>query len=173
MKTWLYIGRFQPFHNGHKLVVDTMLREVDAVVICIWLSEWEEKNPYDYNTRLHFFTHLYSNISHIYFFPLADEESDSDWINNILELPYVSDCDKLILYCGDIKHDSAVRVIKSHSNMFVWMKLGIKEIPRDRIPVSWTEIRRDIISGNFNKTHGKIPDEVSEILKNWIPRIDF
>ncbi|MCH8518868.1 adenylyltransferase/cytidyltransferase family protein [Candidatus Gracilibacteria bacterium] len=173
MKIGLYIGRFQPFHNGHKLVVDTMLAEVDTAVVCIGLSEGAEKNPYDYHTRLHFLTHLYPNIPHIHFFPLADLESDTDWIKSILELPYIGNSGGLIVYCGDRKNDSALQVIEVHQDMFEGIELNIREISRDTIPVSGTEVRKDILAGNFDRANAKIPVEVSEILKNGVPRIDF
>jgi len=35
MKVGLVHGRFQPFHNGHKFLVDEMLKECDLGVILI------------------------------------------------------------------------------------------------------------------------------------------
>jgi len=150
-----------------------MLAEVDIAVVCIWLSEWVKKNPYDYHTRLHFLTHLYPNIPHIHFFPLADLESDTDWIQSILELPYISNSEELIIYCGDRKNDSAIKVIEVYQDKFIWSELKIREVPRDTLPISWTEVRRDIIAQNYDSVETKVPPEVSEILKNWVPRIDF
>ena len=32
-KLGMYLGRFQPFHNGHKAIVDKMLEECEEVVV--------------------------------------------------------------------------------------------------------------------------------------------
>lgn len=173
MKTWLYIGRFQPFHNGHKLVVDTMLEEVDIAIICIGLSEWEDKNPYDYTTRLHFFTHTYSNIHHLHIFPLTDQEDDRVWVESILTLPYISENSEIILYCGDEKNDSAVRVILEYIDIFSEKHLSIREVSRDIIPLSWTQIRSTLRKKWHKTIQELIPVEVSEILEKWVSRLDF
>jgi cytidyltransferase-like protein len=34
-KLGMYLGRFQPFHNGHKAIVDKMLEECEEVVIVV------------------------------------------------------------------------------------------------------------------------------------------
>jgi len=48
MTTGLFIGRFQPFHNGHLHVIKQMLEECDEIVIGIGSanSEITEKNPF-------------------------------------------------------------------------------------------------------------------------------
>lgn len=173
MKTWLYIGRFQPFHNGHKLVVDTMLEEVDIAIICIGLSEWEDKNPYDYTTRLHFFTHTYSNIHHLHIFPLADQEDDRVWVESIMTLPYISESSEIILYCGDRRHDSAIKVIWEHINMFTGKHLSFREVSRDIVPLSWTEIRSTLREKWYKTIRDAVPPEVSELLEKWVPSLDF
>lgn len=76
-----------------------MLEEVDIAVICIGLSEEVEKNPYDYTTRLHFLTHIYSNKEHIYFFPLPDLPDDRAWVESIHDIPYIAQSDELTVYC--------------------------------------------------------------------------
>ena len=38
-KLGMYLGRFQPFHNGHKYIVEWMLEECERVVIVIGSSD--------------------------------------------------------------------------------------------------------------------------------------
>jgi nicotinamide-nucleotide adenylyltransferase len=44
----MYLGRFQPFHNGHKAIVDKMLEECEQVLIVVGSSQEKGtiKNPF-------------------------------------------------------------------------------------------------------------------------------
>lgn len=166
MNIGLYIGRFQPFHNGHKKIVDTMLEENETNVILIWLSEDEDKNPYSYWQRLHFFTHGYATQDTLHIYPLSDEESDEKWIENILSFPEIKNAEKITLYCWDTENDSAVKVIQEFQDMFP-QHINIREISRKNIPLTWTEIRKNIHEKWLESEKNNIPLEVYEYLK-WV-----
>lgn len=51
MKTGLFIGRFQPFHEGHKKCVEHILSKNDRCVILLRDTEQTEKNPFDLAKR--------------------------------------------------------------------------------------------------------------------------
>jgi cytidyltransferase-like protein len=42
----MFVGRFQPFHVGHRWIVDEILYEGKNVLICIRDIEPDDKNPY-------------------------------------------------------------------------------------------------------------------------------
>jgi cytidyltransferase-like protein len=42
----MFVGRFQPFHTGHRWIVDEILNEGKNVLICIRDIEPDDKNPY-------------------------------------------------------------------------------------------------------------------------------
>lgn len=42
----MVVGRFQPFHSGHKWLVDQCLKEGKNVLICVRDIEPDDKNPY-------------------------------------------------------------------------------------------------------------------------------
>jgi len=42
----MFVGRFQPFHGGHKWIVDEILNDGKNVLICIRDIEPDDKNPY-------------------------------------------------------------------------------------------------------------------------------
>jgi cytidyltransferase-like protein len=42
----MFVGRFQPFHGGHRWIVDEILDEGKNVLICIRDIEPDTKNPY-------------------------------------------------------------------------------------------------------------------------------
>ncbi|MFI5265494.1 MAG: adenylyltransferase/cytidyltransferase family protein [Candidatus Levyibacteriota bacterium] len=54
-KTGLVIGRFQPFHLGHKYVIEEALRLCDKIYIGIGSAQiFDEKNPYSTEKRKKF-----------------------------------------------------------------------------------------------------------------------
>lgn len=48
----LFIGRYQPFHEGHKKLVETVLNEGKDVVIAVRDLQDDEKNPYPVDWRV-------------------------------------------------------------------------------------------------------------------------
>ncbi|OGJ56135.1 hypothetical protein A2706_02330 [Candidatus Peribacteria bacterium RIFCSPHIGHO2_01_FULL_51_35] len=51
MKTGVFIGRFQPFHAGHKKCVEKILQEKDHCVILLRDTEQTDINPFDVEKR--------------------------------------------------------------------------------------------------------------------------
>ncbi|OHA15794.1 MAG: hypothetical protein A3B08_02145 [Candidatus Taylorbacteria bacterium RIFCSPLOWO2_01_FULL_43_44] len=52
MSKSLFIGRYQPFHDGHKALIDTVLKEGKPVVIAVRDTPLSEKNPYPIHERV-------------------------------------------------------------------------------------------------------------------------
>ena len=42
----LFIGRYQPFHEGHKRLMEVVLKEGKNIVIALRDTEIDEKNPF-------------------------------------------------------------------------------------------------------------------------------
>lgn len=51
MKTGLFIGRFQPFHDGHKKCIEKILQTCDRCIVLMRETEPTEKNPFDIEKR--------------------------------------------------------------------------------------------------------------------------
>jgi len=47
MKYSMFIGRWQPWHKGHRWLIDQRLNENKNVLICIREVSKNDKNPYD------------------------------------------------------------------------------------------------------------------------------
>lgn len=47
----LFIGRFQPFHGGHRTLIETVLKKGKPVLIAIRDTELSKKNPYTVTER--------------------------------------------------------------------------------------------------------------------------
>ena len=55
----LFIGRWQPFHNGHKFLIDKALSEGKKVCVAIRDTELSRSNPYTYEQRAEMIKHAY------------------------------------------------------------------------------------------------------------------
>ena len=47
MKYSMFIGRWQPWHDGHRWLIDQRLKEGKNVWICVREVSKDDKNPYD------------------------------------------------------------------------------------------------------------------------------
>lgn len=57
----LFIGRWQPFHNGHKFLIDKALSEGKHVCVAIRNTEISEKNPYTTEQRREMIWRIYGD----------------------------------------------------------------------------------------------------------------
>ena len=48
MKTGVFIGRFQPWHEGHQACIEAILKTHDRAVLLIRTGEKNEKNPFGF-----------------------------------------------------------------------------------------------------------------------------
>ena len=51
MKTGIFVGRFQPFHDGHKKCILKILESCDRCIVMMRETEPTEKNPFDLEKR--------------------------------------------------------------------------------------------------------------------------
>ncbi|MDA0376703.1 MAG: adenylyltransferase/cytidyltransferase family protein [bacterium] len=51
MKTGLFVGRFQPFHDGHRKCIEKILETCDRCIVMMRETEPTEKNPFDLEKR--------------------------------------------------------------------------------------------------------------------------
>ena len=47
MKYSMFVGRWQPWHDGHRWLIDQRLNEGKNVLICVREVSKDDKNPYD------------------------------------------------------------------------------------------------------------------------------
>ena len=51
MKTGLFVGRFQPFHDGHRKCIEKILETCARCIVMMRETEPTEKNPFDLEKR--------------------------------------------------------------------------------------------------------------------------
>jgi len=87
MKKGLFIGRFQPFHNGHLAAVRQALKEVDELIIGIGSSQFsnEKENPFSYEERKKMISSVLKKYPYKVY-PIPDTDDDERWIRNIQQI---------------------------------------------------------------------------------------
>jgi len=57
----LFIGRYQPFHEGHQKLIGSVLKEGKKVLIAVQDRPFDEKNPYNMEERILRIKEFYKN----------------------------------------------------------------------------------------------------------------
>lgn len=65
----LFIGRWQPFHNGHKFLIDEAIAKSENVCVAIRNTEISEKNPYTVEQRIEMIKRVYGDAVEIIVIP--------------------------------------------------------------------------------------------------------
>jgi nicotinamide-nucleotide adenylyltransferase len=161
MKT-LYIGRFQPFHNGHLLVVRSLSSAYEEVIIGIGSSQDRDSsdNPFSEKERIQMITRSLDTVGiHNYrVVPIPDIHNPPKWVSHVRAI--VSDFDVVIA------NNPFTRELFSEKGYTV------KGTPYfDRQRYSGKEIRRRML--HDESWEELVPDAVVKIIKdiNGVQRI--
>lgn len=89
-KVGIVIGRFQPFHKGHKYLIEKALEHVEKLHIGIGGANLDDKdNPYDSRRRVEFLEKFIKeeglNDKIIGIIPLDNHPDDSVWLKRLLK----------------------------------------------------------------------------------------
>jgi nicotinamide-nucleotide adenylyltransferase len=84
-----YIGRFQPYHNGHQKVIDLLTNEVDEVIIGIGSAQLshDAENPFTAGERVLMITRALKNLNKpFYVIPIEDIKRNALWVAHIISM---------------------------------------------------------------------------------------
>ncbi len=97
----LYLGRFQPFHNGHLYMVREILKEVDLLIIGVCYNHKKniEKDPYGVMKRISMIKYTLNRdkLHNFLLYPIEDNPSDKIWLKQFednvpkFDIIYMSD----------------------------------------------------------------------------------
>jgi nicotinamide-nucleotide adenylyltransferase len=150
----LFIGRFQPFHNGHLFVIKNYCDKVDTILIGLGSSQYSNslENPFDEEERRRMISESlkYSGIENFKIISIPDIHNYPKWVDHILSI--TSDFDVVISNSQLTKH------------LFEEKNLPVKETEYyERDNYSGSEIRRRII--NDLEWETLVPPPVVNIIK--------
>ena len=75
MKYSMFVGRWHPFHDGHKWLVNQRLKKGKNVLICIRDMEPDENNPWNSHQVKQMIEHAYRNNDNVKVMIIPDIES--------------------------------------------------------------------------------------------------
>lgn len=156
-KIGLYIGRFQPFHKGHRSVVVEALTKCDKLVIAIGSSQESgtERNPFNYEFRKMIIERSMCGLEdRIVIIPLPDRVlygDDSSWGKYVLDCVYAT--------CGlrptiNFEGEEACR-----STWFEGIDIKRVIIKRNKVPVSATQVRLALLKNETDVFYFLMPWE--------------
>ena len=152
--TALFIGRFQPFHIGHLLVIEGMTKVSGKIIIALGSSNEHgtDLNPYTAQERKEMMQRALQAkdlipMFDINFIEVPDQKNDDNWADHVLELAGKVD----ILWSGN---EDTKKCFEGKIDV-----QNIKEVPG----ISGTKIREMIKNGG--DWQEKVPPEVFSFIK--------
>ena len=74
MKYSLFIGRWQPFHDGHRTLIQKVLDEGKNVCIACRMTDIDIENPFDYKEREKMIRHVFPDKERVLIMAIPDIE---------------------------------------------------------------------------------------------------
>ena len=165
------VARFQPFHNGHKMIIDKMLKESKYITIILGSAQESgtELNPLTPEQRLNLIINLYGERENMKIFFMNDLNCSKDaWYKHVLNFlkihtPQFGFPDAY--YCGDMVNGDYY-----NKGEFI-IEVVNRELQKGYFDISATEVREMIRKGDNNWKH-YIPKDnhilVEKYFKNLI-----
>ncbi len=160
-----YIGRFQPYHNGHHTVVETIAGEVDELVLGIGSAgdSHSTRNPFTAGERIMMITKAVREFERehdlvTYVVPIEDLNRNSVWVSHVQSM-----CPSF-----DVAYSNNPLVIRLFEEADIEVRQS-EMFERDRLEGS--DIREAMIGGE--DWRGRVPDAVVETIEeiNGVQRI--
>jgi len=162
----VFCGRFQPFHNAHKQIIDNALKIADEV--CVIIGSYRQtptvKNPWTYEMREHMIRSCYTidENKRIKIAPMRDFlYNDNTWITSMMDI-----IAKLT------NHSEKVKIIghkKDESTEYLEFFPSWEYIPQPNFGgINATDIRIDLFSnGMLRETSNITPHQVVDLIYRW------
>ena len=154
MKRGLYVGRFQPFHNGHKAVIDLLCDEVDELIIGIGSAQMSHdiRHPFTAGERVLMIQRVLADAKiPVYIIPLEDIKRNALWVAHVVSMvpPF------------DVVYTSNPLVIR----LFTEAGFSVESPPMyQRQELSGTAIRQKMLEGGDWKQY--VPEAAGLVIES-------
>jgi nicotinamide-nucleotide adenylyltransferase len=153
MKRGFYIGRFQPYHNGHQSVLEHIAGNVDEIIIGVGSAQLSHQidNPFTAGERVLMITRSLETLGcPFYVIPIEDIQRNALWVAHVRSMtpPF------------DICYSSNPLVVR----LFGEGGINVQSPAMyERETLSGTEIRRRILNNEPWKS--LVPPAVVQVIK--------
>ena len=158
----VFVGRFQPFHNGHKAVIDAALEQAKEVVVVVGSSFAARniRNPFTFEERKAMIKAVFPSDC-VLVVPVSDYPyDDNKWVNAIQKI-----VDATIPHAQDVGLIGHSKDSTSYYlNIFPRWKNHI-EVP-DVGGINATDIRKHLFGGeNGELFNSALPEQVKDVIR--------
>jgi len=137
MRRGFYIGRFQPYHNGHQSVLEHIAKHVDEIIIGVGSAQLSHhvSNPFTSGERVLMITRALASLGcPFYVIPIEDIQRNALWVAHVRSMtPPFDLCYSSNPLVVQLFHEAGVEV--QSPAMY------------ERELLSGTEIRRRMLAG--------------------------
>ena len=148
-----YIGRYQPFHDGHQHMVEEIAAEVDELVLGIGSAgdSHTTRNPFTAGERVMMVTKAVEDLDvTTYVVPIEDLDRNSVWVSHV----------RSMTPRFDVAYSNNPLVVR----LFEEAGVEVRQSPMFRRDVlEGTELRERMIRGR--EWEGLVPDAVVDVIR--------
>ena len=153
MQRGIYIGRFQPFHRGHRQVIEAIAEEVDELVVGIGSAgdSHTHADPFTSGERIMMITKSLVDLDLVtYSVPIEDLDRNSVWVSHVMSMSPRF----------DLAFSNNPLVVR----LFEEAAVPVKQVPMvDRERYEGTGVRRRMIADDGWEE--LVPDAVVEVVE--------
>ena len=180
VKIAVYIGRFQPFHNGHAHVIQQALAQNDYAIVLVGSAYQAPtiKNPFSYMDRVDMI-HAWEvatfpgQVGRIFYRPVVDHPyNNAKWFDNVqttVQQVIEKEFDKetngpfqITLYGS--QRDESTWYLESFPQ---WGKAFVQQFPLDS-NLSATSLRDLLFTVDIDKIRPNVPPTTEHIIASWM-----
>jgi bifunctional NMN adenylyltransferase/nudix hydrolase len=179
----IFIGRFQPFHNGHKHIIDTALQKADKVSVLVGSSYQHRntRNPFLFHERKEM-------ISYVYGEQMADDQLI---VSPLRDYPYsnstwLAEAQKEInLVSSGFKKIGLIGYAKDHTSFYLKMFPQYESVSVEPVLNSFDQVMnatciRDLYFNSefdfdywIDTISSTVPKSVIEWLRDWREKPEY
>jgi nicotinamide-nucleotide adenylyltransferase len=186
----LMIGRFQPFHKGHLLLVKDILSDCKEIIIAIGSSQFNytPTNPFTAGERVHMIHESLvennMNLKRVYVIPVSNSENNAIWLEQLKSTVPKFD----IIYSGNefvralIENDKKITLKvaalyhkRNFNGTYIRNCIIKNHTWKDLVPDSTYRIINEIGGTNrmkmINKTQKSVQRNADDIEAKYYPKI--